>query len=78
MCYGRGRVGEVFMDLITLDFETFYSKEYSLSKLTTEEYVRDPRFEVIGVGVKLNNQETEWASGTHEEIKQYLNTFPWG
>ena len=65
------------MDLITLDFETFYSKEYSLSKLTTEEYVRDPRFEVIGVGVKLNNQETEWASGTHEEIKQYLNTFPW-
>jgi len=65
------------MDLITLDFETFYSKEYSLSKLTTEEYVRDSRFEVIGVGVKLNNQETEWASGTHEEIKQYLNTFPW-
>ena len=65
------------MDLITLDFETFYSKEYSLGKLTTEEYVRDPRFEVIGVGVKLNNQETEWASGTHEEIKQYLNTFPW-
>ena len=65
------------MDLITLDFETFYSKEYSLGRLTTEEYVRDPRFEVIGVGVKLNNQETEWASGTHEEIKQYLNTFPW-
>jgi DNA polymerase I-like protein with 3'-5' exonuclease and polymerase domains len=65
------------MDLITLDFETFYSKEFSLGKLTTEEYIRDPRFEVIGVGVKLNNQETEWASGTHEEIKQYLNTFPW-
>ena len=65
------------MDLITLDFETFYSKEFSLSKLTTEEYIRDPRFEVIGVGVKLNNQETEWASGTHEELKQYLQTFDW-
>ena len=33
------------MDLLTIDFETFYSKEYSLTKLTTEEYVRDPRFE---------------------------------
>jgi DNA polymerase len=44
------------MELITLDFETYYSREYSLSKITTEAYVRDPRFEVIGVGVKLNNQ----------------------
>ena len=65
------------MDLITLDFETYYDREYSLSKLTTEEYVRDPRFEVIGVGVKVNNQPTEWASGTHEQIKTYLQTFDW-
>ncbi|MDB4273876.1 DNA polymerase [Algibacter sp.] len=65
------------MDLITLDFETYYSKEYSLGKLTTEEYIRDPKFEVIGVAVKINNQQTEWASGTHEELKQYLQTFDW-
>ena len=65
------------MDLITLDFETYYDRDYSCRKITTEAYVRDPRFEVIGVGVKLNNEETEWASGTHEQIKQYLNTFPW-
>jgi len=65
------------MDLITLDFETYYDREYSLTKLTTEEYVRDPRFEVIGVGVKVNNQPTEWASGTHEQIKTYLQTFDW-
>jgi len=65
------------MDLITLDFETYYDREYSLSKITTEEYVRDPRFEVIGVGVKVNNQPTEWASGTHEQIKEYLQTFDW-
>ena len=36
--------------LITIDFETYYDKEYSLSKLTTEEYIRDKKFEVIGVG----------------------------
>jgi len=65
------------MDLITVDFETYYDREFSLSKITTEEYVRDPRFEVIGVGVKLNNNETEWASGSKEEIKAFLQTFNW-
>ena len=65
------------MDLITIDYETYYDKEFSLSKMTTEEYIRDPRFQVIGVGVKVNNKETEWASGTHEEIKSYLQTFDW-
>jgi DNA polymerase I-like protein with 3'-5' exonuclease and polymerase domains len=65
------------MDLITLDFETYYDKDFSLRKMTTEAYIRDPRFEVIGVGVKVNNNETEWASGTHEQIKKYLDTFDW-
>mgnify|MGYP003645820536 CR=1 FL=1 len=62
------------MDLITLDFETFYSKDFSLTKLTTEEYIRSPLFEVIGVGVKVNNNPIEWASGTHAQIKEYLHS----
>jgi DNA polymerase len=65
------------MDLITLDFETFYDKDFSLSKLTTEEYVRDRQFEVIGVAVRVNNEPTEWASGTNEQIEKYLHTFNW-
>jgi DNA polymerase I-like protein with 3'-5' exonuclease and polymerase domains len=66
------------MDFITIDFETFYEKStYSLSKLTTEEYVRSDRFEVIGVAIKLNDGETEWGSGTHEQIKGWLKTYPW-
>tara|TARA_B110000483_G_scaffold26283_1_gene31430 strand:- start:510 stop:2345 length:1836 start_codon:yes stop_codon:yes gene_type:complete len=65
------------MDLITVDFETYYDKDFSLRKMTTESYIRDPRFEVIGVGVKVNNGDTEWASGTHEDIKRYLHTFDW-
>lgn len=65
------------MDLITIDIETYYDKEFSLSKMTTEEYIRDPRFEVIGVSVKVNNGPTEWASGRHDEIKDYLDTFNW-
>lgn len=65
------------MKLITIDFETFYDKDYSLSKITTEAYVRSPLFEVIGVGVKVNNQPTEWASGDFEQIENYLSQFDW-
>lgn len=65
------------MSLITLDFETYYDKEYSLSKMTTEEYVRDDRFEVIGVAVKVDDAEPIWCSGSHGQIKSFLETFPW-
>jgi len=65
------------MNLITIDFETYYNREYSLSKMTTEEYIRSPFFEVIGVAVKVNDNPTEWASGTHEQIKAWLDTFNW-
>lgn len=51
------------MDIVTIDFETYWDKDYSLSKLTTEEYVRSPLFEVIGVAVKFNDQPTDWYSG---------------
>jgi len=65
------------MNLITLDFETYYAQDYSLTKLTTEEYIRDKRFEVIGVGVKLNDGVTEWFSGSHIQLQEYLSTLPW-
>jgi DNA polymerase I-like protein with 3'-5' exonuclease and polymerase domains len=51
------------MDIVTFDAETFYDQEYSLSKITTEKYVRDPRFEMIGLGVKVNNGSPMWYSG---------------
>lgn len=60
------------MDIVTLDWETYYDKDYSLSKLSTEEYVRDPRFEAIGVGIKINNHPTDWYSG--ENFGGFLNS----
>jgi len=66
------------MDLITCDLETFYSKTYSLSKITTEEYIRSDDFEVIGVSVKVNDEDTQWFSGTFEETKAFLQQFDWG
>ena len=65
------------MDIITIDFETYYDKKFSLSKLTTEEYVRNSTFEVIGVGVKYNAEETRWISGSEAELKEYLQQFNW-
>jgi DNA polymerase len=63
--------------LITIDFETYYDKDYSLSKMTTEEYVRDRQFQVIGVAVKVDNHPPVWASGTHEQLKTWLDQFDW-
>jgi len=63
--------------IITLDFETYYDQQFSLSKLTTEEYIRDPRFEVIGVGVKQDAAPTQWFSGTKQQTAKWLAQFPW-
>jgi len=48
------------MDFYTIDFETYYDKDFSLSKLTTEKYVRDERFEVILFAIKKNNGPVKW------------------
>jgi len=63
------------MSIITIDFETYYDKEYSLSKMTTEEYINDPRFEVIGVGVKVEDQESVWYTG--KEVAYVLKNLNW-
>ena len=67
------------MNLITLDFETFYDNKIKLGfkYQTTEEYVRDPKFEVIGVGVKIDDEPETWFSGSHDEIKEHLHKIDW-
>ena len=66
------------MKLIVCDFETYYtSKDLGFKTQTTEEYVRDPRFEVIGVAVKVGGGKTTWCTGTHTQIKAFLDTFDW-
>ena len=61
-------------NLITIDFETYYDKEYGLKKFTTEEYIRDEKFEVIGVAVK-DKGVTKWVSGPYDEIKSFLDSY---
>ena len=63
------------MQLVTLDFETYYDVGFSLSGLTTEEYIRDERFQVIGAGIKINEGETYWYTG--DQVKQELDKINW-
>jgi DNA polymerase I-like protein with 3'-5' exonuclease and polymerase domains len=65
------------MNILTIDFETYYSQTYSLTKFTTEEYVRSDDFEVIGVSVQSNDDEPQWFSGTQAETKEWLGQFDW-
>ena len=63
------------MNILTLDFETYYDKAFSLSKITTEEYIRSPLFETIGVAIKVNDGATEWCTGDFKTIKTFLKKF---
>jgi DNA polymerase len=65
------------MNIITVDFESYYSADLGFSKQTTEEYVRDPRFEVIGVAVQINDGEPEWFTGTMIETAEFLGKYKW-
>lgn len=64
-------------DIITVDFETFYSKDYGLRKFTIAEYIHHPEFEVIGVAVKVNDQPCQSCFGTFGDIALFLHTFDW-
>ena len=77
------------MPTLTVDFETYYSKDFSLSKLTTEEYVRSKQFEVIGVAVKPTADyyhrataldspaKAIWFSGSKKQTAKFLAKFDW-
>ena len=65
------------MNIITVDFESYYSADLGFSKQTTEEYVRDTRFEVIGVAVQINDGEPKWYTGDMIGTYAFLKQFDW-
>jgi DNA polymerase len=65
------------MNIITIDFESAYGGDLGFRTQTTEEYVRDPRFEVIGVAVQVNDGEPEWFSGDTLGTYAFLRNYDW-
>lgn len=64
---------------VYLDFETYYctKSKYSLRSMTSEEYIRDPRFQVIGFAVALDDGPAHWFSGTDEEMREKITSLRW-
>ena len=62
---------------LVVDFETRWdSKDYTLSKMTTEEYVRSPMFKAFGIGYKwLDEDTTTWV--THDDISSWVSSIDW-
>ena len=66
------------MNVLTIDFETYYtSTDLGFKTQTTEEYIRDKRFEVVGVSVQVGDGAPEWFSGTKGATKEWLLQFDW-
>lgn len=61
--------------LVTLDFETAWASDFSLSRMTTTEYVLSPRFQPILVGIKLDDQPSRWYAD--DDIDKVFNTIDW-
>ena len=63
------------MQIVTLDFETFYAKGYGLRKYTTEEYILNPQFQVIGVAIQIDNGKPVWYAG--EQASKGIDAIDW-
>jgi hypothetical protein len=61
--------------LVVLDFETYYDTDFTLKKLSTSEYIRDPRFKAHMVGIKIGKRKTKVMPTT--KIAAYLATVDW-
>ena len=67
-----------FKTILTIDFETRWDKaDYTLSKMTTEEYIRDPRFKAFGACIHEygSDRVTQWYRG--DELPRILGTYDW-
>jgi DNA polymerase bacteriophage-type len=59
-------------NLIVLDFETYFDKDYSLRKqnMTYERYIQDERFKVQMLAIKVNDNPTEIVIDDIKEVLQ--------
>jgi len=62
-------------EIVVVDFETFYSTTYTLSKMNTSEYIRDPQFKAHCVGIKIGEHGTKTYAG--EDISRALHAIDW-
>ena len=64
------------MTPVFLDYETFWSVEHSLTKMSPITYVMHPDTEIISVAVKVGGGATEVLFG-EDDIREYFDTVDW-
>lgn len=64
------------MAIVACDFETYYDKDYSLSKMSTLDYILDPRYQTILCCVKVDDGAVEVHVG-HDETARRLSSIDW-
>ncbi len=47
------------LDIVTIDYESYYASDFGFSKLNTIEYVQDERFLCHQVGIQINDESSE-------------------
>ena len=68
-----------FDRILVIDFETRWdSKEYTLSKMTTEQYVRDERFKAFGLCYKTLDVKEDITWVSHDDIQEWVDSIDWG
>ena len=68
-----------FDKILSIDFETRWSsKDYTLSKMTTEEYIRDNKFMAFGACTHEfgSDEPIRWVSGP--DLSEYFSGIDWG
>lgn len=68
-----------FDKILSIDFETRWSsKDYTLSKMTTEEYIRDNKFVAFGACTHEfgSDEPIRWVSGP--DLSEYFSGIDWG
>ena len=67
------------MNFLAFDAETFYCTKtgYTLSKMTAEEYIRDPRFELIGFSMGGLGQKKQWYTGDMAYLRSVAQSIDW-
>ncbi len=70
-------MSQPFKHLLVIDFETRWDrKDYTLSKMTTEQYIRDPRFKAFGCCIKTYDVPgIVWV--THKDLADTFNAIDW-
>jgi len=58
---------------ITLDFESYYDQNCSITKLGTSQYVAHPDFQLNSVAVKNLKEETTYSIGGHAQVCTFIN-----